>query len=163
MHKVIYAIVEASTKNDALTIGNHVFNRVVNGQTYTASVFDYYVCSNRDGLRLAASDRSEDIPPAAPVDSEEGQQMVERAWTETRDRFEQHLVKIRQTLETRSDEQILNDVDDVRKRFRELGVQGGLSILLYNEHGTGIRTQDELNQALAASDNLWIVSADVYY
>jgi len=163
MHKVIYALVEASTQDDALTIGKHVFDRIVNGHTYAGSVFEYSVCFDREGLEVAGTDRGEDLPVAAPGDSDEGQQLLTQGWQETRECFEQRLSEVRQTLETRSDEELLNDVDDIRQTFRQLGVYEGPSVLLYNKHGAGIRTQDELDQVLAESDDLWIVPADVHY
>jgi len=41
MHMVIYALVEASTKDDALVTGKAVFDRLVGADPHAGAVFDY--------------------------------------------------------------------------------------------------------------------------
>jgi len=57
MHMVIYALVEASTHDDALATGTTVFDRLVGADPYTGAVFDYYATFDEEAswCTLAAS------------------------------------------------------------------------------------------------------------
>lgn len=49
MHMVMYTLVEASTRDDALATGKTVFDRLV------GAVFDYYVTFDEDETSVAGS------------------------------------------------------------------------------------------------------------
>ena len=43
MQMFIYALVEASTENEALAAGKEVFNRLAGAEPHSRAVFDYFV------------------------------------------------------------------------------------------------------------------------
>ncbi|WP_254538721.1 hypothetical protein [Halomarina litorea] len=163
MHMVIYALVAASTEDDALAAGTTVFDGLVGGGVHTKAVFDYYVTFDEEGTTVAGQTRWGDLPVAAPVDSEDGQALLERGWTATEKAFQRHLERAKEALEEYDDEAIMRDQDLVRHTFHQLGAYRGSSIALYDEHGNGIRHREQLDRRLEASGECWIVPADVHY
>lgn len=55
MHMVIYTLVEASTRDDAVATGKTVFNRLVGSDPHAEAVFDYYVTFDQEGMTVAGS------------------------------------------------------------------------------------------------------------
>lgn len=72
MHMVIYALVEASTQDEALSAGRAVFDRLVGAVPHAGAVFDYYVTFDEEDTTVAGTARWGDLPVAAPVESEDG-------------------------------------------------------------------------------------------
>lgn len=72
MHMVIYTLVEASTRDDALATGKTVFDRLVEADPNAGAVFDYYVTFNENETTVAGPARWGDLPVAAPVESNKG-------------------------------------------------------------------------------------------
>jgi len=66
MHMVIYALVEASTQNDALATGKTVFDRLVGADPHSSAVFDYYVSFDEENTTVAAR-LDGDLPAASPL------------------------------------------------------------------------------------------------
>ena len=73
MHMAIYALVEASTKDEAVAAGKTVFNRLVGAEPDSCAVFDYFVAFDEDETTVAGKARWGDLPTAAPINSEEGE------------------------------------------------------------------------------------------
>lgn len=163
MHMVIYALVEASTEDEALSAGRVVFDRLVGAVPNAGAVFDYYVTFNEEGTTVAGKSRWGELPVAAPVDSEDGKELLDSGWEATREEFERHLDRVKVGLEELSDEEIKRDEDLVRHAFHQVGAYDGPSIFLYDEHGCGIRDRERLDDILDESDDLWIVPADVHF
>jgi hypothetical protein len=163
MHKLIYALVEASTTDDALATGRAVFDRLTGVGTHTSAVFDSYT-TFEDGPRAdAARDRWADFPAAAPIDSVAGQGLVDRGWRATEAEFEQNLDRVREVLDSHTDEEIMCDDDLSRHAFYRVGAYRGPMVSLYDEYGNGIRDRERLDDVLADSENLWVVPADAYF
>ena len=78
MHMVIYALVEASTHDDALVTGRAVFDRLVGADPHSCAVFDYYVTFDEEDTSVAGKARWGELPTAAPVDSDDGQDLLDR-------------------------------------------------------------------------------------
>jgi len=57
MHMLIYALVEASTHDDALATGKSVFDRLVGADPHTGAVFDYYVTFDEENTSVAGKAR----------------------------------------------------------------------------------------------------------
>ena len=57
MHMVIYALVEASTHDEALATGKTVFDRLVGADPHAGAVFDYYVTFDKEGTSIAGKAR----------------------------------------------------------------------------------------------------------
>ena len=57
MHMVIYSLVEASTRNEALATGKTVFDRLVGANPHADAVFDYYVTFDESGTSVAGKAR----------------------------------------------------------------------------------------------------------
>ncbi|WP_254544637.1 hypothetical protein [Halomarina pelagica] len=163
MHMVIYTLVEASTRDDALATGKTVFDRLVGAVPHAGAVFDYYVTFDEDGTSVAGSARWGDLPVAAPVDSNDGEELLERGWDATEDEFQRNLDRVKEALDDLSDEEIMRDEDLARHAFHQVGAYDGPSVFLYTEHASGIRHRAQLDRILDESEDLWIVPADVHF
>lgn len=163
MHMVIYALVEASTRDDAVATGKVVFDRLVGADPHAGAVFDYYVTFDQEGTRVAGNARWGDLPVAARVDSDEGSELLERGWNATKKEFQRNLNRVREALDELSDDEIMRDEDLARLAFHQVGAYDGPSIFLYDEHGCGIRHRDQIDCIVDESNNLWIVPADVHF
>lgn len=163
MHMVIYTLVEASTRDDAVATGKAVFDRLAGADRHAGAVFDYYVCFDEEGTSVAGRARWGDLPVAAPVDSDEGQELLERGWDATKSEFQRHLDRVREALDELSDAEIMRDENLARHAFHQVGAYDGPSIFLYDEHRSGIRHRGQLDRIVDESDDLWIVPADVHF
>jgi len=72
MHMVIYALIEASTEDEALSTGKAVFERLVGADPHAGAVFDYFVTFDDEDTTVAGKARWGNLPIAAAVDSENG-------------------------------------------------------------------------------------------
>ena len=163
MHVIIYALVEASTENEALATGKTVFNRLVGAEPHSCAVFDYFVTFDEEDTPVAGKARWGELPTAAPVDSDEGQALLDRGWEATKEEFERNLDRVKEAIDELSDEEIMRDEDLARHAFHQVGAYDGPTISLYNEHANGIRHREQLDRLLEESDELWTVPADVHF
>ncbi|WP_158059539.1 hypothetical protein [Halorussus halophilus] len=160
MHLVIYALVDASTEDEALAAGKSAFATLV-GSRYAP--FDYYVTFDEEGTTVAGKARWGDLPTAARLDSPAGEELLEVAWTATEREFERNLKKIRDGLSEFDDEEIMRDTDLVRHACYALGAYRGPAVHLYTETGDGIRDAVHLEEVIDRLETPWIVPADVHY
>jgi len=76
-----------------------VFDRLVGADPHGGAVFDYFVTFVRsrrhDGGREA---RWGDLPVAARVDSDEGQELLGRGWDATKSEFQRNLNRVQEAL-----------------------------------------------------------------
>jgi len=166
MHMVIYALVEASTEDEALAAGKAVFNRLVGTEPHSRAVFDYFVTFEQEDVTMAGKARWGDLPTAASINSEEGTELLDRAWSATKEEFERNLNRVKEALDELSDEEIMRDEDLARHAFHQVGAYEGPSIPMYDQHAQGIRHRDQLDRILEEdedSQTLWIVPADVHF
>ncbi|WP_158057946.1 hypothetical protein [Halorussus halophilus] len=160
MHLVIYALVDASTEDEALAAGKSAFTHLV-GTGYAP--FDYYVTFDQEGTTVAGKARWGDLPTAAKLDSPAGKELLEEAWTATEREFERNLEKIKDGLADHDDEEIMQDTDLVRYACYALGAYRGSSVRMYTEVGDGIRDAVHLENVVERLETPWIVPADVHY
>ncbi|SDD71469.1 hypothetical protein SAMN05192552_104211 [Natrinema hispanicum] len=163
---IIYSLVEASTADEALSTGKTVFDRLVGAEPHSCAVFDYYVTFDEEETTVAGKARWGDLPTAAPVTSDEGEELLERAWETTTETFQRNLNRVKQALEERSDDEIMHDGGLARHAFQQVGASCGPSICLYDQHATGIRHRGHLDRLLEETDEnktCWIVPADVHF
>ncbi|WP_135806926.1 hypothetical protein [Halorussus marinus] len=163
MHMLIYSLVEASTRDEALATGKTVFDRLVGASPHADAVFDYYVTFDEADTSVAGKARWGDLPVAMPVESDDGQELLERGWDATKSEFNRNLDRVREVLEELSDEEIMRDDGLARHAFHQVGAYDGPTIFLYDEHGSGIRHRNQLDRILDEGENLWIIPADVHY
>ena len=163
MQMVSYALVEASTHDDALATGKTVFDRLVGADPHACAVFDYYVCFDEEDTSVAGKARWGELPTAAPVDSDDGQNLLDRGWEATKKEFERNPERVKEALDELSDEEIMCDEDLTRHAFHQVGAYDGPTIFLYNEYANGIRHCGQLDRLLEESEDLWIVPADVHF
>ena len=160
---IIYALVEAPTQHDALVEGKAVFDRLVGANHHACAVFDYYCTFDEEDTTVAGKARWGDLPTAAPVDSDDGQNLLHRGWNATKEEFERSLDRVKEALDELSDEEIMRDEDLARHAFHQVGEYDGPTIFLYNEYANGIRHREQLDRVLEESEELWIVPADVHF
>jgi hypothetical protein len=163
MHMVIYALVEESTHDDALATGKTVFDRLVGADPHVGAVFDYYVTFDEEDTSVAGKGRWGEFPTAAPIDSDDGQDLLERGWEATKEEFERNLERVKEAIDELSDEDIMRDEDLARHAFHQVGAYDGPTIFLYTQHASGIRHREQLDRILEESKDLWIVPADVHF
>lgn len=163
MQMIIYALVEASTRYEAISNGKTVFDRLVGAYPESSAVFDYYVSFTQEDAGGNGATRWEDLPAAAPVDSDEGQALLDRGWNATREEFQRNLDRVKEALAELDDEAIMRDERLSRHAFHQVGAYSGPSIFLYDEHATGIRHREQLDRVLERGGERWIVPAEVQF
>lgn len=159
MHTLIHILVEATDRESALGAGEDALDVLI-GDMEEPAVFDDCRMFSVNQGREDAVDEWGDLPPAVPVGSSEGQDLLDRGWAATKRDFKQNLATVRESLESLTDEEIMNDTNDVRLAFYRLGVLEGPPIHLYDQLGYGIRSRDRLDKILEQYDETWIVPAD---
>ena len=163
MHQIIYALVEASTREEALIRGSTTFDRLVGAHPKEAAVFDYYVTFDDDRSSVAGKARWGDLPVVAPVDSHTGAALLKRGWKATIRKFERNLERVRVGVEEFSTDELMHDKELVRHACHNLGAYRGPSLFLYTEFGTAIRHREQLDRVLESDSQLWVIPADVHY
>ncbi|SEP16128.1 hypothetical protein SAMN04487948_11784 [Halogranum amylolyticum] len=148
MHQLIYALVEAPNRDDALASGNAAFDRLVGVGPDTAAVFDYYVTFDDETTSVAGKDRWGELPVVASVDSDEGAELLER---------------VRTAVDEFSTEELMRDKELARHACYNLEAYRGPSLFLYDEYGGAIRHRDQLDRVLESDEQVWIIPADVHY
>jgi hypothetical protein len=166
MHMVIYALVAASAHDEALATGERVFDRLVGAAPHVSAVFDYYVTFDEEDTSVAGTARWGELPTATPIDSDDGQDLLDRGWKATKDEFDRNLNLVKAAIDQLSDEAIMRDEDLARHAFHQVGAYEGPSIPMYDQHAQGIRHRGQLDRVLeeaADSQTVWIVPADVHF
>ncbi|WP_435349213.1 hypothetical protein [Haloarchaeobius sp. HRN-SO-5] len=163
MHQLIYALVEAQSRDDALAEGKATFDRLVGATPQESAVFDYYVTFDMDSKSVAGRSRWGNLPVAARVDSTRGAGLLARGWDATVEEFERNLEKVRESIDDCTTEDVMHDKNLVRHACYNLGAFRGPSLFLYDGHGDGIRNRAHLDRVLDSPGEIWIVPADVHY
>lgn len=163
MHTLIYAIVPASTTDEALAEARVVFDRLVGATAHSCPVFDYYVTFEETTSSVAGPARWGALPTAAPLDSETGTELLEQGWDATKAEFQRNLDRVKELLEEYDDDEILRNVEGVRHACHQLGAYRGPAISLYDEHADGIREPAHLERLQDEDVERWIVPADVHF
>lgn len=107
--------------------------------------------------------KDESLPPE-PLQSNSGQEYINTAFDSTQTLLQSSITTLRESLcdeDSQTVETLLND-SSVRRAAFELGQDRGTSTYLYTPHGTGIRTQQELDTFLKHSP-ITQDSTDEYY
>ena len=122
---VIYALVEAPTENEALATGKTVFDHLVGADPHASAVFNYYVTFDEEDTSVAGKARWGELPTVAPIDSDDGQDLLNRGWEATKEEFERNLDRVKEALDELSDEEIMRDEDLARHAFHQVGAYDG--------------------------------------
>jgi len=77
-----------------------------------------------------------------PVDSDDGQDLLDQGWEATKEEFERNLERVKEAIDELSDEEIMRDENLSRHAFHQVGAYDGPSVFLYDQHATGIRHRD---------------------
>ncbi|WP_137283743.1 hypothetical protein [Halorussus salinisoli] len=163
MHQIIYALVEASTQEEALAKAKTSFSRLVGVGPEAGGVFDYYVTFDDDTSMVAGKARWGELPVVALLESQEGAELLKRGWNATKEEFKENLEQVQEAAEEFSIEEFMHDKNLARHACHCLGAYSGPSIYLYDEFGDGIRNREHLDHVLNKEGTLWIISADVHY
>jgi len=162
MHMVIYALVEASTQNDALATGKTVFDRLVGADPHSSAVFDYYVSFDEENTTVAGKARWGDLPAASPLTRTMDRTYSTKGGKRRKKSSSANLERVKEAIDELSDE-IMRDENLSRHAFHQVGAYDGPSVFLYDQHATGIRHRGQLDRLLEESEDLWIVPADVHF
>jgi hypothetical protein len=149
-----YALVEASTEDTALAGGKAVFDRLVGAGPDNAAIFDYYVTFDDERSSVAGKARCGELPVVAPVDSDEGTDLLERGWEATSQEFKRNLERVRTAINEFSTDELMHDKDLARHACYNLGAYRGQSLYLYTEFGDAIRNREHLDHVLDADEQV---------
>ena len=163
MHTLVYALVEGSSSAEALETARTVFDRLTGITPEYAPVFDYYVTFDDHSSSVAGPARWGHLPAAARLDEADGEALLERGWTHTREEFERSLTNLRACLSELDDDAVMRDEQFCRYYCYRLGALRGPMIALYDEYGEGIRDSEERDRVLDRLEQGWIVPADVHF
>lgn len=171
---IIRAIVYAKDEGGALEEAERVFETLVENST-----FDYYCMFRKTdaGHMVSGSDRWGEITPVAKVTSKEGKKLIDEGMEYTKQEFVRGLNYIRDAVKDFTDEELFNDkkvqVHGMKGMFRYfchcVGQYVGSDIYLYDNDGSGIRSDNDLKNALEQYGHpkkdikVYIVPADVHY
>jgi hypothetical protein len=150
MHQLIRVLVPGTTQDDALARAHSALDKLVGVGVDTASVYDYYGTFDQSDSRYkphvanVISDGSSEtvdettVAPAFPLDSEEGQALLDDALKEQTEEFGDTLSKFQSKVDDLSVEDVMNNVDGVRFHLGQLAECRGPSVYIYNEYGGGL-------------------------
>jgi len=167
MHMVIRAIVYADSREEARVKATRIFD----GLTENQEPFDYYTIGFRDG-----SDAN-----ALKADSKRGKELIQRGMELMIADFTRSLEYVREHI-NKPDDVLMRDDKETGSLWRyhcyQLGMYHGPAVWLYDSDGSGIRDAAHLERALNkwrclyeddgkpnphATDEIWVVPADVHY
>jgi len=166
MHMVIYALVEENRCIDTERRVGHWEDGVRptsgSGSTFIRRVRLLCVLrrGEHDGCGQGSMGR---FTGRIPVDSDDGQDLLDQGWEATKEEFERNLERVKEAIDELSDEEIMRDENLSRHAFHQVGAYDGPSVFLYDQHATGIRHRGQLDRLLEESEDLWIVPADVHF
>lgn len=174
MHMVIRIIVPANSKESALDKAKSILEDM-SGE---GKDFDYYQTFDTEGTPCSGKGRYGAVPAVLKVKTKAGLAMVADGLDATKREFMDNLARIRAGLQKHTDEEIFNesnasgepdtDLFLVRHAMYNAGKYGGSSCWLYDQYGSGIRHQKDLDRALetkgiATDEELYVVPADVHF
>ena len=166
-HYMIAFIVDAENKEDAKGVVEDLFNGGKDYSFWDATGFDYGEVVDGDGKDM-------DIPRVLPIDSEEGQALLQelmRGMRGTWVHYAKQLYRKMRRARSRgvSFERMWEHYTEnqLRHSAHQLGSYAGPAISLYEENGGGIANEVELRRHLASKvgggETRFVVPADVHY
>lgn len=143
--------------------------------------FDYYTTFDEDGLGVSGEDRWGDLPTVAKADSEDGQELIQRAMDGMKKNFERNVEKIKKAVNNYEPEELMDclsieddDVSMFRHYCYKIGQYRGFEVRLYDQVGEGIRNERHLENVLNKwpevsdegkyeDEEIYVVPADVHF
>jgi hypothetical protein len=150
MHQLIRVLVPGTTQDDALARAHSALDKLVGVGVDAVGVYDYYGTFDQSDSRYkphvanVISDGSSEtvdettVAPAFPLDSDEGQALLDDALEEQTEEFRDTLSRFQSKVEDLSVEGVMNNVDGVRFHLGQLAECRGPSVYIYNEYGGGL-------------------------
>jgi hypothetical protein len=150
MHQLIRVLVPGTTQDDALARAHSALDKLVGVGVDAVGVYDYYGTFDQSDSRykphvanVISDGRSETVhettvAPAFPLDSAEGQALLDDALEEQTEEFRDTLSRFQSKIEDLSVEDVMNNVDGVRFHLGQLAECRGPSVYIYNEYGGGL-------------------------
>jgi len=182
MHTIIYAIVIGESRDEALGNAQITFDKLVGATEGGRKVFDYYTTFEVDEDEqspVSGAGRWGNMPKAAPIDTEDGQEMLDNGWENTKQESDDALDQIREHLDNCTNEEIRegyrSDAEIELYDFSKVGERAGPSVRLYDNTGytNGIISEalleDTLEHARSEAKSMngeytvYIVPADVHF
>lgn len=168
---IIRAIVYAKDKDEALQKAYGIFE----GMCGEGRDFDYYRMFRKEdaGTGVSGSDRWGELPAVSEVTSKEGKKLVDEGIKYTKQRFMEAIKKVREGIEKYTDDELFEEKDRLDIMFKYycncIGQYSGPEIFLYDDDGSGIRSERELKDALNQYGKpnkelkVYVVPADVHH
>jgi hypothetical protein len=150
MHQLIRVLVPGTTQDDALARAHSALDELVGIGADAVGVYDYYNTFDQPNPRyklyitnVISGDNSENVDdetvaPAFPLDSEEGQALLEDALDSQTKEFQDALSKFQSKVADLTTKEVMNNVDGVRFHLEQLAQYQGPSVYLYDEFGAGL-------------------------
>lgn len=173
MHQLIHGLVYADSSEEALETARHdVFEPLVR-----RSVYDYVVTFDQDGRGVSGADRWGSLPPAVSVETDRGEELVDRGWEATTDSYQRSFDRVEEFLSTHDPQNFWEEQEihmEYALDFQRIGQFEGPATFLYDQDGVGIRNRGHLESVrnywtdLGDSEpyenlELYVVPADVHY
>jgi len=172
MHQLICVLVPGTTQETALAHAHGALDALVGIGIDTTAVFDYYKTFEEADARFkpyVANVISEDdkenvdansVPPTFPIDSEEGQALLEDAIDNQAEEFKETFKAFKAKLDGLTVEGVMNDVEGTRFDLQQLAEYEGPSVYLYNEFGGGLSTPKAVDSYVDRLQNVTVACVD---
>lgn len=185
MHQIINIIVYADNQIDARGRAEHILNNSLTGD---GKSFDYGTFFDDDSSTCSGKARWGEKPSVVKADSIEGKKLINNGMKNTKDEMKSALKEIRELINSFTDEELVEGeiIDAKKKVIIELKNEGdeargklgmfqhycncfgeyeGSCIFVYDNDGSGIRTNSHLNDALNKwndGQQVWVIPVDVH-
>ncbi|WP_436936558.1 hypothetical protein [Halovenus marina] len=153
---LVYILVEAPSRKIAVQRAKAAMEDVIDAVSRPYETFqEYKMFQGEDAQDLRETFGEK--PAAAPLKTNQGKQLLDEAWEQTEQNFNENLEAVRELLDQYSNEELMKDAEHVRLRFLRLGTTIGPSVPIYTETSYPIRDRDELEHFIDAHGEIWIV------
>lgn len=148
MHMVIRAIVFATSQDEALEKGKEVFDKLTHGEDGSAG-FDYYTTFDEQGTTVSGEARWGAMPPASPIISKKGRQLMVGGLAANRRDFLRSLAEVKKEIMAKTPRELFEGDSMFGYYAKCLYLEAGSSCWLYDDEGSPIRNKTQLRETLA--------------
>jgi len=173
MHQLITILVQAHTKDEALSSAQSALDTLVGIGFDNAPIFDYYHTFDERDARFkrtvakaigaidedSTNTESVEVPAVFSLNTPEGEALLDHMQSVQQGKFEEAFETVKEKLEELTVGEVMNDVDGARYHLSKLTEYQGPSVSIYDEFGSGLLAPrkvadytDRLQKSSVASD-----------